>query len=110
MVGWLTFGTPLATVRVVVPDRVPPPALVPMARVIVVLLSVVTTLPLASSTATDTENVPVPVAWMLAPEAGCTVKASWVAAPGVMLKVLLAVVPFAGLLVAFSVYPVPVLL
>src|SRR5438105_6515378 len=86
-------ATPPETVTGPVPPvleqvSAPPPGLVPMARVTVVVLSAVATLPLVSSTATDAANEPVPVAWMLAPEAGWLVSTSLVAVPGVMLKLL----------------------
>src|SRR5437773_1004380 len=84
------LATPLATVRVRPPVLVqlstPADGLVPIARVTVVALSAVTTLPLTSSTATATANDPVPVAWMLALVAGWLVKTSCVAEPAMMLK------------------------
>ena len=58
---------------------VPPPGLVPMARLTVVALSEVSTLPLASSTATVTAGE------MAAPAVavvGCWTKASWVGGSG----------------------------
>ena len=50
-------ATPAATVTAAPPVSVPPPGLVPMARPTVVVLSPVSTLPLASSTATVTAGV-----------------------------------------------------
>ena len=78
-------ATPEATVTAEPPVRVPPPGLVPMARLTVVALSVVSTLPLASSTATVTAGL------MVAPAAaleGPWMKASLVGGPvtAVMLK------------------------
>src|SRR5438132_597514 len=107
-------ATPLDTVTGPTPPvleqvSAPPPGLLLMARVTVVALSLVSTLALASSTATEAEKVPVPVAWMLAPDAGWLVKASWVAVPAVMLKAVL-VAPVSPLLDAARVYPVPDLL
>src|SRR5438552_12752429 len=89
----LKLATPPATVTGPTPPApehvsAPPPGLVPMARVTVVVLSAVSTLPFVSATATDAANEPVPVAWMFAPEAGWLVSTSLVAAPGVMLKLL----------------------
>src|SRR5438132_5786977 len=84
------LATPFTTVTGPVPPALeqvstPLPGLLLMAIVTVLVLSAVSTLALVSSTATDTEKVPVPVAWMLAPDAGWLVKASWVAVPAVML-------------------------
>src|SRR5438309_270170 len=98
------LATPLDTVTVNPPVFVqlstPDDGFVPIARVTKVALSPVSTLPLASSTATVTDGVIVALAAVLL---GCCVYTSWVAAPTLMLKVLLAVVPCAGLLVASSV-------
>src|SRR4051812_45530792 len=72
--------------------RTPPgPALLLIANVTVVVLFDVTVLPKESCTATDTLNVPVPVAWMFCPAVGCVVKASFVAALGLIVSVC---VPF----------------
>ena len=77
---------PAETVTAEPPVSVPPAGLVPMARLDLVALSVVSTLPLASSTATVTAGV------MVAPAAaleGPWMKASLVGgpvAPAVMLK------------------------
>src|ERR1700722_17683737 len=79
-----------ATVRppVLVQLRTPPgPALLLMARV-TFRLSVKTVLPLVSWTATEAENVPVPVAWMFWLIVGWVVKLRAVAVPAVMLKAL----------------------
>ncbi len=62
---------------------VPPPGLVPMARPTVVVLSPVSMLPLASSTATVTAGVMAAPATVLV---GPWTKASWVAGARVMLK------------------------
>src|SRR5207253_5405158 len=110
----LKLATPLDTVTGPVPPALlqlstPLPGLVLMVRVTVVALSPVSTLELVSSTATEAEKLPVPVAWMLAFEAGWLVKASCVAVPAVMLKAVL-VAPVSPLLDAARVYPVPDLL
>ena len=78
-----------ATVRppVLVQLSTPNEGLLPMARV-TFLVSVSTVFPLASWTATEAENVPVPVAWMFWPAVGWVVKVKLVAAPAVMLKAL----------------------
>src|SRR5213593_2292286 len=101
------LATPLETVTGPKPPALeqvstPPLGLLLIASVTVVALSAVSTLPLASSTATEAEKVPVPVARMFAPEAGWLVKASCVAVPAVMLKALL-VAPVRPLLDADSV-------
>ena len=57
-----------------------------MAKVTVVALSLVSVLPLASWTATDTLKVPVPVAWMFWPAVGWVVKVSLVAVPGLLVS------------------------
>ena len=51
------MATPAETVTAEPPVRVPPSGLVPMAKLTEVVLSVVSTLPLASSTATVTAGV-----------------------------------------------------
>ncbi len=76
-------ATPATTVTAVPPVSVPPPGLVPMARPIVVLPSPVSTLPLASSTATVTAGV---IGRPAAVLVGPWTKASWAGAPDVMLK------------------------
>ena len=76
-------ATPATTVTAEPPVRVPPPGLVPMARLTVVALSLVSTLPLASSTATVTAGL---MAEPAAALVGPWTNASCVAAPGVMLK------------------------
>ena len=76
---------PEATVTAEPPLRVPPAGLVPMARLTWVALSEVSTLPLASSTATVTAGV------MAAPTAvleGPWTKASLVAGPIVVVVVV----------------------
>ena len=57
-----------------------------MAKVTVVALSLVSVLPLASWTATDTLKVPVPVAWMFWPAVGWVVKVSLVGVPGLFVS------------------------
>ena len=79
---------------------VPAPGLVPMDRLTVVLVSPVSMLPLASSTATVTAGVMVAPATVLL---GPWTKASWVAAPGVMLKAAEAAAVYVGVLAAVSV-------
>src|SRR5271157_413797 len=91
---------PEATVTAEPPVSVPPPGLVAMARLTVVALSAVSTLPLASSTATVTEGV------TLAPAAtleGPWMKARWVGAPGVTLKAAEVAAVYDGVLEAVSV-------
>src|SRR6516164_9679560 len=74
-------ATPWLTVTVVVPVRVPPAGL--RARLTMSVLSEVTMLLLASSTATVTAGVTVAPAGVLE---GFWTNTSWVAAPGAMLK------------------------
>ena len=72
------LAIPAVTVTAEPPVSVPPAGLVPMARLTVVALSVVSTLPLASSTATVTAGL------MVAPGAaleGPWIKASLVGGP-----------------------------
>ena len=97
-------ATPPAALRVVVPDSVPPPELVPTARVMLAV-DVVTRLPAASCTLTSMAGAKATPADEFP---GWTVKASWEAAPAVTLKAseVTAAIPFA---VATSVYPVPTL-
>src|SRR5947209_5913581 len=79
------FRSPLTAATVVVPARVPLAGLVPIATVMLVV-AVVTVLPWASWTATCTAGViAAPAAVLL----GCTVKASFAAAPTLMLNTLL---------------------
>src|SRR2546425_771927 len=84
----LTFAKvamPLTAATVVVPERVPLAGLAAIASVMLVV-AVVTGLPWASWTATCMAGViPAPAAASL----GCTVKAIFAAAPGLMLKALL---------------------
>src|SRR2546428_390366 len=78
-------ATPFTAVTVVVPERVALAGLVPIATVMLVV-AVVTVLPWASWTATRTAGAfPAPAAALL----GCTVKASFAAAPALMLNALL---------------------
>ena len=77
-------ATPATTATGDPPVRVAPLGLAPKARPTVVVLSAVSTLPLASSTATVTAGL------MAAPAAalvGFCVKASWAAGPGVNVMV-----------------------
>lgn len=93
---------PLIADTVAVPERVPPPGLVPIANVIE-SLDPVTVLPWLSCTVTTTEGL------MLAPavvSVGCVVIANFVAEAGVMLKLLL-VSPLKPGLFTTSVYPDP---
>src|SRR4051812_8099288 len=75
-------ATPPDAATVVVPDSVPPPGLVPMARV-TLALEVVTVLPNASCTATCTDGE---IAAPAIAVVGCTVKPAWAAAAAVMLN------------------------
>ena len=78
----LNVATPSKAAMVAVPPSVPPPGFVPMAMV-TLELSVVSTLPYASSTVTCTAGV------MTAPPArlpGCAVKTSWLAAAPVIVS------------------------
>ena len=78
----LNVATPLTAARVRGPLKVPPPGFVPMA-IVTLLLSLVTTLPPASSTETRTAGA------MLAPAVaalGCVVKTTLLAAAAVTLK------------------------
>ena len=74
----------LAVPGLVVHVNVPPPGLVPMASVTLALLDV-TVLPPASCTVTAIDGLNATPAVMI--EAGCVVKASWVAAPTATLSV-----------------------
>src|SRR5438876_775453 len=102
MLRFAKVATPLTAATVVVPARVPLAGLVPIASVMLVV-AVVTVLPWASWTVTCTAGViAVPAAVLL----GCTVKASFAAAPALMLNALL--VALVRLVAdAVSVSPVP---
>src|SRR5438093_7380489 len=97
-------ATPPTAATVVVPDRLPPAGLLPIATV---------TLPAKPSALLPRLSRAVTSSWgvMAVPAVaglGCTVKASWIADPGMMPKgALVSVSPAA---VAASVYPVPLLL
>src|ERR1700674_724561 len=75
-------ATPATAFCVAVPDRVPPPGFVPIARV-TALVAVVTTFPCASSMLTCTDGVIDAAAATLL---GDTVNANCVAAPAVTLN------------------------
>jgi hypothetical protein len=95
-------ATPPTAVTVVVPERVPLAGLVPIANVMPEL-AVVTVLPWASWTATDTAGViAAPAAALL----GCTVKPTFAAAPTLMLNALL-IAPVRPDADAVSVQPTP---
>src|SRR5437868_4050550 len=97
-------ATPLAAARVVVPDSVPPPGLVPTATVMVAV-EPVTVLLNASCTVTCTGGAIATPATALA---GWVVNASLEAAAGLVLNA--ADVPAVnGAEVALSVYPAPAL-
>src|SRR5262252_11240326 len=95
-------ATPETTVTAAPPLSVPPEGLVPMARLTVVALSEVSTLPLASSTATVTAGLmaaPAPVLegpWTKASLAGGPT-------PALMLKAAEVAAVFEGVLEAASV-------
>ena len=79
----LKAATPLWAVTVRVPERLPLLGLAPSASVTASLLSLVTTLPWASSTCTVTAGVMrAPIGVLV----GLWPKASWLTAPGVTLK------------------------
>ena len=102
----LNVATPPDAATVAVPLSVPALGFVPIASV-TFLVSEVTTLLFASRICTVIAGV------MEAPAAvfvGCWLNTRCVAVPGVMLNVLDVAPVSAGLLVAESVYPVPVLL
>src|SRR5207302_1665236 len=90
-------AVPLTAFTLAVPDSVPPPGLVPMATVIEAVA--VVRLPPASRIWTLTAGEMDDVAVVLL---GCTPKATWLAAPTVMLKLLL-VAPVSPLEAAVSV-------
>src|SRR5438093_820981 len=85
MLTFAKVATPLTAATVVVPARVPLAGLVPIATVMLVV-AVVTVLPWASWTAACTAGV---IAAPAAAVLGCTVKASFAAAPTLMLNALL---------------------
>src|SRR5436190_807461 len=91
-------ATPLTAASVVVPDSVPPPGLVPVAMVMVAV-ELVTVLLNASCTVTCTAGA---IATPAVALAGCTVKASLVAAAGLMLNAA-EVAPASGADAAVSV-------
>src|SRR6185369_9235720 len=76
------LATPFTADAVVVPDSVPPPGLVPTATVMLAV-ELVTVLPNASCTVTCTAGLMALPAVALV---GCTVKASLLAAAGLMLN------------------------
>src|SRR5438445_718227 len=78
-------ATPLTAATVVVPERVPLAGLVPIATVMLVV-AVVTVLAWASWTATCTAGV---IAAPAAALVGCTVTASFAAAPPLMVNAVL---------------------
>src|SRR2546423_731921 len=85
MLRFAKVATPLTAATVVVPARVPLAGLGPVATVMLVV-AVVTEMTWASWTATCTAGViAAPAAVLL----GCTVKASFAAAPTLMLNTLL---------------------
>jgi hypothetical protein len=98
-------ATPLAAFAVAVPDKVPLPGFVPIARV-TAFVAAVTTFPCASSMLTCTDGVIAAPATTLL---GCTVNTSCVAAPAVTLNALL-VADVSPPALAVSVYPAPTLL
>src|SRR5205814_305718 len=75
-------ATPLTAATVVVPDSVPPPGLVPIATAMLAE-ELVTVLPNASCTATCTAGL---IATPAVAFDGCTVKARFEAAAGLMLN------------------------
>src|SRR5512143_330810 len=97
-------ATPFTAAMVAVPDRVPPPAFVPIATVTFAAYAVAT-FPLASSAVTLTAGA---IAAPAVAVVGCCVKTRWVAAPGMMLNVELTP-SVSDAVVAVSVYPVPAL-
>src|SRR3954471_22989701 len=98
-------ATPLTAAPVVVPDSVPLPGLLPMATVMLAD-ELVTVFPNASCTATCTAGLIATPAVVLD---GSTVKATWAAAAGLMLKAVL-LAPVSAPEAALNVYPVPALL
>src|SRR5439155_1347988 len=86
-------ATPPTAATVLVPDRVPPPGLVPIA-VVTLPVNPVAVLPCASCAVTWTAGVIVVPAVVLL---GWTLNTSWLAAPGVMLNAALGadVIPVA---------------
>src|SRR5690348_16983915 len=106
MLSVLNVATPPTAETVVVPARVPPPGLAPIATV-TLPVKPVTRFPSGSSALTWTAGVSVAPAVVVA--GGCTVKASCVARPGTIVKPVL-VAPERPDDAAVNVYPVPVLL
>src|SRR5262245_54321892 len=78
------LATPFTAATVVVPESVPPPGLLPMATVMLAV-ELVTVLPNESCTATCTAGLIAAPATELA---GCTVKATFEAAAGLMVNAL----------------------
>src|SRR5712691_1548426 len=101
----LKVATPLTAVTVAAPLSVPPLGLASMATVTEAVLPV-TVLPKMSWTVTVTAGLMATVDTVLV---GCRLKASLLAAAGVMLKLVL-VTPVSPVLEAVSVYPVPAVL
>ena len=100
-------ATPSETVTADPPVSVPLPGFAPRVSVTWVVLSPDSMLPLASSTATVTGGEIVDPAAVLV---GPWTKVRWLAAPGVMVKGDEVAPVQDGVLVAASVYPLPVLL
>src|SRR5437763_359579 len=83
MARLLKVAMPLTAATAVVPLRLPPPGLLPIARLM--LAVELTRLLPASSSWTVTAGLR---AWAAAAAVGCCRKARWVAAPATMLKAL----------------------
>src|SRR6185295_12602276 len=97
-------ATPATAAADVVPESAPPPGLVPMATVMVAV-ELVTVLPNVSCTATCTDGlIDAPATTF----AGCTVKATFAAAAGLMVNAV-ELAPVSAPDAAVSVYPAPVL-
>src|SRR6185295_3925153 len=98
-------ATPATAAADVVPESAPPPGLVPMATVMVAV-ELVTVLPNVSCTATCTDGlIDAPATTF----AGCTVKATFAAAAGLMVNAV-ELAPVSAPDAAVSVYPAPDLL
>src|SRR6266516_3888939 len=82
MLSWEKAATPATAATIVLPVRVPPAGFVPMIRV-TLSVNCVAVLPNASRAVTSTWGVIVAPAFAVL---GGTVKTSWVAAAGVMVK------------------------
>src|SRR3954469_10369918 len=95
-------ATPLTAATVVVPDSVPPPGLVPIATV-TLAVELVTVLPNVSCTATCTAGL---IAAPAAVFPGCTVKATFEAAAGLMVNAV-ELAPVSAPDAAVRVYPAP---